>query len=255
MVLIFWLKPCFDLWIQTFDFLNFANFVFLRFSCCFAWYLASHTHSSISPNTIVPSLPSPPDPPSIATPHSLPDSSSPPTAAAAPTPEQTAVSDRRGAWEVQPTRQANSSYLTSHLAADRHGGSVQVHTPHLIEQQPFTQPLWSQICLMRFKSARTTGLILASPYFPFRSSFILLFFSCIYNNDMNSCCFLGIKTNLAAKLKCCWLLGLNYETDLHPRSSLPLAGRCSFSAPPRACHLEAPIPDGPTGVQLSEQLS
>uniref|UniRef100_A0A674PLT3 non-specific serine/threonine protein kinase n=1 Tax=Takifugu rubripes TaxID=31033 RepID=A0A674PLT3_TAKRU len=39
---------------------------------------------------------------------------------------QTAVSDRRGAWEVQPTRQANSSYLTSHLAADRHGGSVQV---------------------------------------------------------------------------------------------------------------------------------
>ncbi|XP_026175563.1 casein kinase I isoform X3 [Mastacembelus armatus] len=39
--------------------------------------------------------------------------------------QQTAVSDRRGAWEVQPTRQANS-YLTSHLAADRHGGSVQV---------------------------------------------------------------------------------------------------------------------------------
>uniref|UniRef100_A0A8C5GX75 non-specific serine/threonine protein kinase n=1 Tax=Gouania willdenowi TaxID=441366 RepID=A0A8C5GX75_GOUWI len=29
-------------------------------------------------------------------------------------------------WEVQPTRQANPSYLTSHLAADRHGGSVQV---------------------------------------------------------------------------------------------------------------------------------
>ncbi|XP_073715532.1 casein kinase I isoform X1 [Misgurnus anguillicaudatus] len=39
---------------------------------------------------------------------------------------QTAVSDRRGAWEVQPNRQTNSSYLTSHLAADRHGGSVQV---------------------------------------------------------------------------------------------------------------------------------
>ncbi|TRY86408.1 hypothetical protein DNTS_025363 [Danionella cerebrum] len=39
---------------------------------------------------------------------------------------QTAISDRRGAWEVQPNRQANSSYLTSHLAADRHGGSVQV---------------------------------------------------------------------------------------------------------------------------------
>lgn len=52
------------------------------------------------------------------------------------TPEQTAVSDRRGAWEVQPTRQANSSYLTSHLAADRHGGSVQVHSPHRSSQQP-----------------------------------------------------------------------------------------------------------------------
>ncbi|KAF4082906.1 hypothetical protein AMELA_G00133930 [Ameiurus melas] len=38
---------------------------------------------------------------------------------------QTASSDRRGAWEVQPNRQANS-YLTSHLASDRHGGSVQV---------------------------------------------------------------------------------------------------------------------------------
>lgn len=52
------------------------------------------------------------------------------------TPEQTAASDRRGAWEVQPTRQANSTYLTSHLAADRHGGSVQVHTPHPSSQQP-----------------------------------------------------------------------------------------------------------------------
>ncbi|KAG9341180.1 hypothetical protein JZ751_019619 [Albula glossodonta] len=39
---------------------------------------------------------------------------------------QTAASDRRGAWEVQPNRQTNSSYLSSHLAADRHGGSVQV---------------------------------------------------------------------------------------------------------------------------------
>ncbi|MGH0134994.1 UNVERIFIED_CONTAM: hypothetical protein FKN15_008897 [Acipenser sinensis] len=39
---------------------------------------------------------------------------------------QTASSDRRGAWEVQPNRQTNTSYLTSHLAADRHGGSVQV---------------------------------------------------------------------------------------------------------------------------------
>uniref|UniRef100_A0A8C6TIF3 Casein kinase 1, gamma 1 n=1 Tax=Neogobius melanostomus TaxID=47308 RepID=A0A8C6TIF3_9GOBI len=43
-----------------------------------------------------------------------------------PVRNQTASSDRRGAWEVQPSRQANSSYLSSHLAADRHGGSVQV---------------------------------------------------------------------------------------------------------------------------------
>eukprot|EP00063_Salmo_salar_P008438 XP_013983273.1 PREDICTED: casein kinase I isoform gamma-1-like [Salmo salar] len=40
-------------------------------------------------------------------------------------PEQTAASDRRGAWEVQPSR-TNSSYMASHLASDRHGGSVQV---------------------------------------------------------------------------------------------------------------------------------
>uniref|UniRef100_A0A8C8I1W8 non-specific serine/threonine protein kinase n=1 Tax=Oncorhynchus tshawytscha TaxID=74940 RepID=A0A8C8I1W8_ONCTS len=40
---------------------------------------------------------------------------------------QTAASDRRGAWDAQPHRQTNSSYLSSsHLAADRHGGSVQV---------------------------------------------------------------------------------------------------------------------------------
>ncbi|NWR85360.1 KC1G1 kinase, partial [Furnarius figulus] len=37
-----------------------------------------------------------------------------------------ASSDRRGEWEIQPSRQTNTSYLTSHLAADRHGGSVQV---------------------------------------------------------------------------------------------------------------------------------
>ncbi|KGL88398.1 Casein kinase I isoform gamma-1, partial [Charadrius vociferus] len=37
-----------------------------------------------------------------------------------------ASSDRRGDWEIQPSRQTNTSYLTSHLAADRHGGSVQV---------------------------------------------------------------------------------------------------------------------------------
>ncbi|KFW04921.1 Casein kinase I isoform gamma-1, partial [Fulmarus glacialis] len=36
------------------------------------------------------------------------------------------ASDRRGEWEIQPSRQTNTSYLTSHLAADRHGGSVQV---------------------------------------------------------------------------------------------------------------------------------
>uniref|UniRef100_A0A6Q2YIK3 non-specific serine/threonine protein kinase n=1 Tax=Esox lucius TaxID=8010 RepID=A0A6Q2YIK3_ESOLU len=40
---------------------------------------------------------------------------------------QTAASDRRGAWDAQPHRQTNSSYLSSsHLAVDRHGGSVQV---------------------------------------------------------------------------------------------------------------------------------
>ncbi|XP_044835607.1 casein kinase I isoform X1 [Mauremys mutica] len=39
---------------------------------------------------------------------------------------KTASSDRRGEWEIQPSRQTNTSYLTSHLAADRHGGSVQV---------------------------------------------------------------------------------------------------------------------------------
>ncbi|KAH0512012.1 Casein kinase I isoform gamma-1 [Microtus ochrogaster] len=40
-------------------------------------------------------------------------------------PIQTASSERRGEWEIQPSRQTNTSYLTSHLAADRHGGSVQ----------------------------------------------------------------------------------------------------------------------------------
>ncbi|KAM6973503.1 casein kinase I-like isoform 1-T1 [Aplochiton taeniatus] len=40
---------------------------------------------------------------------------------------QTTASDRRGAWDAQPHRQTNSSsYLSSHLAADRLGGSVQV---------------------------------------------------------------------------------------------------------------------------------
>lgn len=41
-------------------------------------------------------------------------------------PKQTTSSERRGEWEIQPSRQTNTSYLTSHLAADRHGGSVQV---------------------------------------------------------------------------------------------------------------------------------
>ncbi|XP_048376684.1 casein kinase I-like isoform X2 [Stegostoma tigrinum] len=39
---------------------------------------------------------------------------------------QTGGADRRGAWEIQPNRQQNPSYLTSQLASDRHGGSVQV---------------------------------------------------------------------------------------------------------------------------------
>ncbi|XP_069758862.1 casein kinase I-like isoform X2 [Narcine bancroftii] len=39
---------------------------------------------------------------------------------------QTGAADRRGAWEIQPSRQQNPSYLTSQLASDRHGGSVQV---------------------------------------------------------------------------------------------------------------------------------
>ncbi|XP_073852115.1 casein kinase I isoform X9 [Macaca fascicularis] len=39
---------------------------------------------------------------------------------------QNTSSERRGEWEIQPSRQTNTSYLTSHLAADRHGGSVQV---------------------------------------------------------------------------------------------------------------------------------
>ncbi|XP_048722942.1 casein kinase I isoform X4 [Caretta caretta] len=48
----------------------------------------------------------------------------------------TASSDRRGEWEIQPSRQTNTSYLTSHLAADRHGGSVQ-----LLPLQPSRDPL------------------------------------------------------------------------------------------------------------------
>lgn len=71
---------------------------------CAACHLASLRPLSLTHHTSPPPAP-PPAPPSSA---------------------QTAISDRRGAWEVQPNRQTNSSYLTSHLAADRHGGSVQV---------------------------------------------------------------------------------------------------------------------------------
>lgn len=47
-------------------------------------------------------------------------------------------------------------------------------------------------------------------------------------------------------------VGLIYETDLHI-PPLPLAGKCYFSAPPCACHLVPPIPDGTNTVQLGEQ--
>ncbi|XP_032870836.1 casein kinase I-like isoform X2 [Amblyraja radiata] len=40
---------------------------------------------------------------------------------------QTGAADRRGAWEIQPNRQQNPSFLTTtQLTSDRHGGSVQV---------------------------------------------------------------------------------------------------------------------------------
>lgn len=39
---------------------------------------------------------------------------------------QTGAPDRRGAWELQASRQAHPAYLAPHLASDRHGGSVQV---------------------------------------------------------------------------------------------------------------------------------
>lgn len=47
-------------------------------------------------------------------------------------------------------------------------------------------------------------------------------------------------------------VGLIYETELHI-PPLPLAGKCYFSAPPCACHLVPPIPDGTNTVQLREQ--
>ncbi|XP_043933423.1 casein kinase I [Protopterus annectens] len=60
---------------------------------------------------------------------------------------QTASSDRRGAWEAQPSRQTNASYLTSHLAADRLGGSVQGVSPSNGEDRavpPFSEPITTQ---------------------------------------------------------------------------------------------------------------
>uniref|UniRef100_A0AAY5EPP9 non-specific serine/threonine protein kinase n=1 Tax=Electrophorus electricus TaxID=8005 RepID=A0AAY5EPP9_ELEEL len=39
---------------------------------------------------------------------------------------QTPGSEHRGAWDVQPHRQTNLSYLSSYLATERHGGSAQV---------------------------------------------------------------------------------------------------------------------------------
>lgn len=125
--LLFQFFGCFWFWFT----LLFCCIFFLHFSCCFAWYVATCTQISITPNVIIPS---PPATLSHRThlSHFPSYRRRPPT----PTPEQTAVSDRRGAWEVPPTRQANSSYLTSQLAADRHGGSVQVYTPHLINHTP-----------------------------------------------------------------------------------------------------------------------
>lgn len=53
---VIWLKSCFDFYSHFY----FAIYFFLHhFSCCFAWYLASHTRLLISPNTIIPSLPHP----------------------------------------------------------------------------------------------------------------------------------------------------------------------------------------------------
>uniref|UniRef100_A0ACB8E4B5 Uncharacterized protein n=1 Tax=Sphaerodactylus townsendi TaxID=933632 RepID=A0ACB8E4B5_9SAUR len=41
---------------------------------------------------------------------------------------QLAASERRGDWEVPPVRQTNALFLATHLASERHGGSVQVIT-------------------------------------------------------------------------------------------------------------------------------
>lgn len=107
--------------------LLFYYFVSFSISRAALHVILTRTHKC--PSFLIRLFPHPSIAPPIPPPPHIPDATLRP-------PEQTAVSDRRGAWEVQPTRQANSSYLTSHLAADRHGGSVQVHTPHLISQQP-----------------------------------------------------------------------------------------------------------------------
>ncbi|KAM7151295.1 casein kinase I isoform 2-T3 [Macrochelys suwanniensis] len=57
----------------------------------------------------------------------------------------TASSDRRGEWEIQPSRQTNTSYLTSHLAADRHGGSVQISSRRKISSRCCTSAFLSAI--------------------------------------------------------------------------------------------------------------
>lgn len=62
-------------------------------------------------------------------------------------PEQTTSSERRGEWEIQPSRQTNTSYLTSHLAADRHGGSVQVLTAFIAFAWP-SQRGWENVGLL-----------------------------------------------------------------------------------------------------------
>lgn len=58
--------------------LLFCYFFPHHFSCCFAWYLASHTQLSISPNTIIPSFPHSPTPSF----HCTPNPCSPPITAA-----------------------------------------------------------------------------------------------------------------------------------------------------------------------------
>lgn len=62
-------------------------------------------------------------------------------------PEQTTSSERRGEWEIQPSRQTNTSYLTSHLAADRHGGSVQVLTAFIAFSWP-SEHGWENVGLL-----------------------------------------------------------------------------------------------------------